>query len=230
MPNEATPIPPAPGVGIRQIKDAPFCWQHKPALRLIRDSFDTEKTVASALGVYLALTEIASDKESEIFETTHGWLAQKSGLSARTVQNRLAGLSQIGLVKVSTPALKSPSTYRLLPVPQSLPNDKQPKPCARQSRKTNSLPSLEQIEKKGLKTFSTKASKLSKPQKELADRIEAVLAKQWVNDAGKWINRIKTEFRKSERVIAEVISAKNENRINSTPAQYAENIWGEFSE
>jgi hypothetical protein len=128
---------------MRAIKAAPFCWQHKAALRKIREAFDAEKSVASALGVYHALTEIASDKESESFETTHGWIAHKSGLSPRTVQDRLAGLSQIGLVEISTPALKSPSTYRLLSVPQPLPN-------ARQRAKNESLPTLEQGENKEL--------------------------------------------------------------------------------
>ena len=105
---------------LREIKAAPFCWQHKAALRLIRDSFDAEKTVASAIGVYVALTEIASDAISESFTTTHGWIAQKSGLSPRTVEARLPGLVQVCLVRISTPALKCPSTYQLLPVPQPL--------------------------------------------------------------------------------------------------------------
>jgi hypothetical protein len=73
------------------------------------------------------------------------------------------------------------------------------------------------------------ASKLLSGQKELADRIETVLGVQWTNDAGKWVNRIKIAPGKSERVIAEVESAQKEGRIKTTPAQYAENIWKEFS-
>ncbi len=75
----------------------------------------------------------------------------------------------------------------------------------------------------------TKPSKLSSDQKELADRIETALGVQWTNDAGKWVNRIKANFGKSERVIAEVESALKESRVKTTPAQYAENIWKEFS-
>ena len=78
------------------------------------------------------------------------------------------------------------------------------------------------------KAFSTKTSKLSGSQKELADRIEAALGMQWTNDAGKWIGRIKTNPGKSERVIAEVESAIKEARIKTTPAQCAEHIWKEF--
>jgi hypothetical protein len=79
------------------------------------------------------------------------------------------------------------------------------------------------------KAYSTKASKLSARQKELADRIEAALGNQWTNDAGKWINRIKLNPGKCERVIAEVENAIKENRIKTTPAQYAEEIWKEFA-
>ena len=75
----------------------------------------------------------------------------------------------------------------------------------------------------------TTVRKLSNRQKELADRIESALGVQWTNDAGKWINRIKANFGKSERVIAEVESALKESRIKTTPAQYAEQIWKEFA-
>jgi len=75
----------------------------------------------------------------------------------------------------------------------------------------------------------TTARKLLPAQKELADRIESALGVQWVNDAGKWVNRIKKHFGKTERVTAEVESAMKESRIKTTPAQYAEQIWKEFA-
>ncbi len=75
------------------------------------------------------------------------------------------------------------------------------------------------------KAFSTKASKLSSRQKELADRFEAVLGNQWANDAGKWINRIKTDAKDCESVIGEVESAVREHRNVKTPAQFAEYFW-----
>lgn len=64
--------------------------------------------------------------------------------------------------------------------------------------------------------------------KVLADRMEESLGVQWVNDAGKWINRLKLNMGKFERVVAEVESASREGRIKSSPAQYAEKIWKEF--
>ena len=65
-------------------------------------------------------------------------------------------------------------------------------------------------------------------QKEIAGRFESTLNGQWVNDAGKWILRIRGVPGKCQRVIAEVENAVKENRIKTTPAQYAEQIWKEF--
>jgi hypothetical protein len=99
--------------------------------------------------------------------------------------------------------------------------------------KLNSLKSVNQESAKAFsalsKELATKARKLSPMQKGLADRMEAVLETQWVNDAGKWINRIKEELGKSEHVIAEVENAVREGRIETTPAQYAEYIWEKFA-
>ena len=75
----------------------------------------------------------------------------------------------------------------------------------------------------------TKPNKLSSGQKELADRIESALGVQWTNDAGKWINRIKSMPGKSERVIADVESAIKEKRIRTTPAAFAEDTWKRFA-
>jgi hypothetical protein len=75
----------------------------------------------------------------------------------------------------------------------------------------------------------TKASKLSGAQRELADRFEAALGDEWVNDAGKWINRIKVNASKCERVIGEVESAAKEDRIKTTAARFAEYTWKDFS-
>jgi hypothetical protein len=158
MVNDDAPQPPASAPGQRQedapegiqnklrvCRAAPFCWQHKAARRKIRDAFDRDKTVHSALGTYDALTEIASDEESEIFETTHAWIALLSGFSQRTVGKRLPELEEIGLIEIDTPALKAPSTIRLLAV-----GVKQPLPNAPQRTKRAPLPTSEQKQKKEL--------------------------------------------------------------------------------
>ena len=85
------------------------------------------------------------------------------------------------------------------------------------------------VERESFKAFSTKASKLSPRQKALAYRIEAALGDEWINDAGKWIGRIRTAPGKCERVIAEVESARREKRIRATPAAFAEDTWKRFA-
>ena len=57
-----------------------------------------------------------------------------------------------------------------------------------------------------------------------------MLGEQW-NDANgrKWLKRCRDERLKAERVVAEVEQASRETRINTTPAQYAEQIWKEFA-
>ena len=89
---------------------------------------------------------------------------------------------------------------------------------------------LKSGEQESTKAYSTtkSAKKLSFQQWGIARRIEAALGPEWVNDAGKWINRVKSHRAKCERVIAEVELASRESRINTTPARYAEQIWKEF--
>jgi hypothetical protein len=103
----------------RSTKDGPFCWQNKGALRLIRDHFDSTNTVASALAVYVSLTEIASDEQSEVFARRVGDIASRAGLSYKTTIKVLHRLEALGLVvttrnKVAGTKENAPSTYRLV--------------------------------------------------------------------------------------------------------------------
>ena len=72
--------------------------------------------------------------------------------------------------------------------------------------------------------------KLTPEQTEVANRLQLMLGEQW-NDANgrKWLKRCKDERLKAERVVAEVEQASRETRINTTPAQYAEQVWKEFA-
>jgi DNA-binding HxlR family transcriptional regulator len=94
-----------------QRKTDAFCWQSKAALRLIRDGSEDYGT---GIAVYVALSVVASDKESPEFQTTHKWLATLSGFSERTVRTRLKELVRIGVVSITTPPMKAPCTYKLL--------------------------------------------------------------------------------------------------------------------
>jgi hypothetical protein len=90
----------------------PFAWQDKRVLRKIRQLVPD---CGTGVAVYVALTECASDQAAEEFQTTHEWLAKFSGLSKKTVWSRLQELKEIGVIDFSTPAMRGPCTYRLLP-------------------------------------------------------------------------------------------------------------------
>ena len=64
----------------RKIADRPFCWQSKEVLRFIRDCFDATNNIASALAVYVSLTEKASDDQSETFNSRIRDIAAKAGV------------------------------------------------------------------------------------------------------------------------------------------------------
>jgi hypothetical protein len=121
----------------------PFCWQWKPARRRIRQALDGANTVASGLAVYDALTEIASDKGQLSFETTHSFISLLSGVKVSCVKSRLADLAELGLVKVSTPKLRAPSTYTLLFDSQPTANDSQLSACVSQRTEIRPLATLE---------------------------------------------------------------------------------------
>lgn len=65
-------------------------------------------------------------------------------------------------------------------------------------------------------------------QTELTADYDRALGSEWENDRQKWMTRIKRYTAKSARVLAEVQNAQKENRILTTPARYAEQIWNEF--
>ena len=73
-----------------------------------------------------------------------------------------------------------------------------------------------------------KPTALTARQIEVAAFGESVLNGEWVNDAGKWIGRIKTDAEKVFRVMADVKCAKTEGRVKTTPARMAEFNWGVF--
>lgn len=74
-----------------------------------------------------------------------------------------------------------------------------------------------------------KARKALTPrQREIAQLCESVLNGQWVNDAGKWIMRIREDPEKVWRVMADVKCAATERRIRTSAAQMAEHNWKVF--
>lgn len=93
----------------------PWAWAEKAALRLIREATDRTNHTASAIVVYVALCELASNEQSEVFTTTHNYIAGLAGVSRSTVQRRLELLEEIGLIHIKTPLLlRGQCTYTLL--------------------------------------------------------------------------------------------------------------------
>jgi AraC-like DNA-binding protein len=125
----------------------PWCWQSKAALRLVRDAHDATNDVTTALAVYVALTECASNEGKETFTAAHAWINRLSGVSVRTIQKHLKTFAEIGLIAIDVPRLRAPSRFTLLPVRQSLPDDTQPVPSVRQRTFSAPLPTVEERQK-----------------------------------------------------------------------------------
>ncbi len=88
-----------------------FLWCEKAIMRRIRE---TVEDAASALGVYVALCEIASDEAKDDFTATQLHIAGKAGLGIRTVGKRLQDLERLGVIKMHTQGLKVATRFTLL--------------------------------------------------------------------------------------------------------------------
>jgi hypothetical protein len=102
----------------RKIKDGPFCWQSKDALRLIRDAFDSRTFLSDALAVYVVLTEIASDEQAETFQRSRRAISERAGISLRQLDKVLDVFKSIGTVAVVINQIQgtkelAPSSYTL---------------------------------------------------------------------------------------------------------------------
>src|SRR5215469_18808923 len=98
-------------------RERPFGWYEKSVRRLIRKSFDADAQISSTLGIYDALTEIASDEQDNTFTTTHAYIGKMSGYSSATVKRRLTDLENLKVLEVgrnTSKGMRSPSTYSLL--------------------------------------------------------------------------------------------------------------------
>jgi len=95
-------------------------------------------------------------------------------------------------------------------------------------RKLKPEPELIEDKTNGLRPIAFNG-RLSPIQAATATRFASVLGCQWDQGNGrKWMKRCRDERIRAERVISEVENAIKENRVKTTPAQYAEQIWKEF--
>ena len=144
----------------RRSQDCPWCWQRKQILRLIREGFDSTHDVPTAIATYTALTEIASDEQRDQFTTTHSYIAQKAGLSPRTVGDHLRAFSEMGIIEMTVPKLRGPAFFNLNTDAKLFPNDKQPLPSVRQPAVSErQLPTLEQSDDESSKNDSNNKKK-----------------------------------------------------------------------
>ncbi len=105
----------------RTIKDGPFCWATKDALRTIHDGFAETSNLPSANSVYLALCMVASDQQSESFQMNKALIAFKAGVCVRTASTILTRFEQMHLLSIERRGIagtkmKAASRYTLLSV------------------------------------------------------------------------------------------------------------------
>jgi hypothetical protein len=104
----------------RKIRDAPFCWQHKETLHMIRDVFENGHGIAAIpISVYVALTELASDAQSETFTASINEIRRRAGVSYRSAFEFLKRFEAINLIAVGRRVIEKtkerlPSTYTLM--------------------------------------------------------------------------------------------------------------------
>ena len=86
---------------IRDIRNAPFQWQDKNTMRLIREAFQEERgnKLAFAIAVYVCMTEIASNQQSDVFIFTQNELAKMTGLSRKMVNQIIEAFERLNIVK-----------------------------------------------------------------------------------------------------------------------------------
>jgi hypothetical protein len=75
----------------------PWCWQEKPILKYIRKSFEKGE-IATATAIYVALTEIASNRQSDSFNTKRATIAEMVGRSANSVDRYLGRFEELELI------------------------------------------------------------------------------------------------------------------------------------
>ena len=105
----------------RPCKERPWCWCEKTVLRMITETFAESNQAVSARSLYLALCELASDKQSDTFTVNKALIAHKAALSVKTVERLLHGLEEVALVRIvrnvavaTSGSIKSANTYTLL--------------------------------------------------------------------------------------------------------------------
>lgn len=108
-------------MSVRDLRNAGWCWQEKATLDALCAFYsgDRLKRRATALAIYLVLTELASDRHSSTHaEATHRAIWERTGTSETTVKQYLREFVEAGLVAVERQKVyrdvNLPNVYALL--------------------------------------------------------------------------------------------------------------------
>jgi len=97
----------------------PFCWLEKRKLRNIAEVFAEGRlgSLAAARSVILALSEIASDKQSDTFTAATSYIALRAGVTSKTVRRMIKTFKRLRFLRVqprSENGLKIANEYTLI--------------------------------------------------------------------------------------------------------------------
>ena len=100
-------------------KREPFCWLEKRKLRNIAEVFAEGRlgSLAAARSVILAMSEIASDKQSDTFAAATSYIAHRAGVTSKTVRRMIKTFKQLRFLRVqprSGNGLKLANEYTLI--------------------------------------------------------------------------------------------------------------------
>jgi hypothetical protein len=100
-------------------KREPFCWLEKRKLRNIAEVFAEGRlgSLAAARSVILALSEIASDKQSDTFTAATSYIAHRAGVTSKTVRRMIKTFKRLRFLRVqprSDNGLKVANEYTLI--------------------------------------------------------------------------------------------------------------------
>ena len=101
------------------VKREPFCWLEKRKLRKIAEVFAEGRlgSLVAARSVILALSEIASDKQSDTFAAATLYIAHRAGVTPKTVQRTIKTFKRLRFLHVqprSENGLKVANEYTLI--------------------------------------------------------------------------------------------------------------------
>ena len=140
------------------IRREAWCWLEKTKLRMLSDVFGEGRlgALASARTVMLALSEIASDKQRDTFTAATLYIAQRAGVSSKTVRRMTKTFEKLRFVIIrprSANGLRIASEYTVIrgkcPLRLSYPSMGKPTKMRLRRREESNEESTEGTTRKG---------------------------------------------------------------------------------